>query len=119
MDREARSPDVVHLGAEYGSSQIDLLRQLRMHLEQLANDIDPPVLVLDFRKTDYFGAAFIGVVLHCYARIKRRDGQLALCRLQSHLIEEIEATNHHRLWPIYATRDQGSEALTAKNKLVG
>ena len=109
---------VVHFGAEYGSLQFDLLQQLRKHLEQLADDIDPPVLVLDFWNTDYFGAAFIGVLLHCYARIKRRGGQFALCRLQSHLIEEIEATNLHRLWPIYATRDRGITALAAKNELV-
>ena len=74
--------------------------------------------MLDLWNTDYSGAEFISVLLHCYAQIKRRDGQFALCRLQPHLIEEIEATNLHRLWPIYATRDQGIEALTAKNKLV-
>jgi anti-anti-sigma factor len=109
---------VVHFGAEYRSSHVGLLQQLRKHLEQLADDIDPPVLMLDLGNTDYSGAGFIGVLLHCYARIKRRDGQFAVCRLQSHLVEQIEVTNLHRLWPIYATRIQGIGALTANNKLL-
>ena len=110
---------VVHFGEEYRSSHFDLLQQLRKRLEQLADDIDPPVLMLDLLNTDYFGAGFISVLVDCYARIKRRDGQFALCRLRHHLVEEFEVTNLHRLWPIYATRNQGIEALKAENKMVG
>ena len=66
---------VVHFGAEYGSLRFDLLQQLRRYLEQLADDIDQPVLLLDLGNTQYVGAEFMRVLLHCYAQIKRRDSR--------------------------------------------
>jgi len=109
VERQA-AVTVIHFGVEYGSCSWAKLEQTEESVLRLAENADPPRLLIDLTNTDYFGSAFLNVLVGCYQRVKRRRGRFSLCGVQPDLMRELEVTRLTELWPVYATRQQALEA---------
>ncbi|MDA1055988.1 MAG: STAS domain-containing protein [Planctomycetota bacterium] len=103
---------VVHFGVQYGSLDVDVLRDVQRRLLGLAEETDVPFLLLDFGDADYFGGGFLSVLVRCHGLIKQRGGQIALCRVRPVLRDLLRIVRLDSLWLIYDSHQQGIQALS-------
>jgi anti-anti-sigma factor len=63
---------------------------------------DPSVtnIILDFRRTDYFGTSALRFFLKLWKRVRDRNGQMAFCNVSDHEQELLQFTKLNRLWGI-------------------
>ncbi|MBS0205426.1 MAG: STAS domain-containing protein [Planctomycetes bacterium] len=86
------------------------LEAIGNQLIAVAQDANPPLLVLDLTVTEFFGSSFIEILFRVWKRLNSRaDGnapaaKFAICGLQEHCREVMEVTHLDKLWPLYATR---------------
>lgn len=71
-----------------------------------ASNVDPPMLVVDLSRIEFFGSSFIEVLFRLWSRMNGRSGKFALCGLSPYCREVIEVTNLNTLWTIYDTVDE-------------
>jgi anti-anti-sigma factor len=69
-------------------------------------------VVIDFRKTDFYGSTALAFFVKLWKRVKSRGGQLAFCNVSVHEREILEITRLNTLWPI-------CDSLTAALERVG
>jgi anti-anti-sigma factor len=69
------------------------------------NDSSVKNVVLDFRRTDYFGTTALGFFLKLWKRIRDRNGRMALCNASEHEKEVLNLTKFDSLWPICTSRE--------------
>ena len=70
-------------------------------------------VVMDFRKTDYYGSTALGFFVKLLKRVRERNGRMAFCNVSEHEKEILQITKLNQLWPICSSR---IEALTAVRK---
>jgi anti-anti-sigma factor len=70
-------------------------------------------IVLDFRKTDYYGSTALGFFVKLWARLRKCDGQMAFCNVSENDMEILRLTKLDSLWPVCSSRE---EALAAVSK---
>jgi anti-sigma B factor antagonist len=70
-----------------------------------------PRMLIDLAQVDFFGSSFIEVLFRVWNRVQHNHGQFALCSLTPNCAEVIAVTNLDRLWPMFATREAGLQAL--------
>ncbi len=105
---EDHSVTVVHLAGEYGSVDVHYLAHVEGMLFRAASACKPPLLLLDFQQTDYFGAGFISVLLRTYDLLMHRSaGVFALCGLNPELQNEVEILRLDDVWRLYDSCDEG------------
>jgi stage II sporulation protein AA (anti-sigma F factor antagonist) len=63
-------------------------------------------VVLDFRRTDYYGSTALGFFLRIWKRISGHGGRLAFCNVSQHEREILTVTRLDGLWPICRNKDE-------------
>jgi anti-anti-sigma factor len=72
-------------------------------------------VVIDLARVDYFGSAFLQLLLRCWNLVtKVKGGQMVLCRVSQRARELLHLTSLDIIWPIYATRAEAMEALLSE-----
>jgi anti-anti-sigma factor len=105
------SVTVIDLGHDYkqiGESQLDAIRG---RLLELAQTVDPPLVVIDLTGITFFGSSFIELMFRLGNRLRLRQGRLALCGLDPYCAEVLNITRVDRLWPTFADRAAAVAAL--------
>jgi anti-sigma B factor antagonist len=103
---------VVTLGPEYESLEETELETLKLVLLEVAEQADPPVVVLDLSHLRYFGSSLIEGMFRAWNHLKARPGgRLSLCGLTSYCREVVEITHLDQLWSIFQTRDEAVRSL--------
>jgi anti-sigma B factor antagonist len=83
-------------------------------LIELADDADPPLVVLDLSNTQFFGSSFIEVLFRLWTRLQSRGGgRFAICGLTPHCLDVLKITHLDTLWRLTATREEAVRALGA------
>jgi anti-anti-sigma factor len=106
---------VIALDEDYDSLDDRAIQQLRTVLLEEALRAEPPLLVVDFSKTTFFGSSFIEVLFQAHKRIREREGKLVLAALSPNCAEVLKATRLDSLWDIYPTRDAALQAFSAND----
>jgi anti-anti-sigma factor len=71
-------------------------------------------VVLDFRRTDYYGSTALEFFVRLWKRVRERGGRMAFCNVSAHEQEVLRLTNLDRLWPLCPSREAALEAVTGK-----
>ncbi len=81
---------------------------------ELAQTVDPPLMLLDLEHTQYFGSAFLSFLVRLSNRLTvQRKGRLGLCHLSKFCRAVITSANLDTLFELYESR---AEALVAMNE---
>lgn len=102
---------VVQLGPEYDSLDEGNLDDLRDFLLQLADQTDPPWLVIDLSNTNFFGSIFIEVLFRMWNRLNARGGCFVLSGLREFCAEVLYTSRLDKLWDFYPNSKAAVEAL--------
>lgn len=102
---------VISLGSDYESLEESQLDQLRDLLLTVAQDAEPPWVVLDLSHTRFFGSSFIEVMFRLANRIEARKGRFAISGLTSYCAEILKITHLDQLWRTYPDRETAIVAL--------
>jgi anti-anti-sigma factor len=74
-----------------------------------------PLVVVDLARVDYFGSAFLQLLLRCWNLVtKVKGGQMVLCHVSQRARELLHLTSLDIIWPIYATRAEAMEAMLSE-----
>jgi len=102
---------ILALGKSYDSLDLARLDQVRRSLLDEADHADPPLLALDFTRTEFIGSSFIELLVRAWKRIKQRDGLIVLCRLNPFCEEVFRVARLDQIWEIFPTRQEAIETL--------
>jgi anti-anti-sigma factor len=78
---------------------------------ELLNGTGVTNVVLDFRKTDYYGSTALGFFLKLWKRVRDRKGRMAFCNVSDHEKEILQVTSLDRLWPVCPSRNEALAAV--------
>jgi anti-anti-sigma factor len=107
---------VITLGSAYENLDGTHLEELSKVILDVANTADPPRVVLDLSRTEFFGSSFIEVLFRAWNRLNAREkGRFAISGLTPYCREIIDTTHLDRLWKLYDTSDSAVAALGAGN----
>jgi anti-anti-sigma factor len=112
VDRDVR---VVKLGP--GCRMIDetvLDGGLSELLLEIADEADPPRVVLDLSQTTFFGSSFIELLFRMRNRLhSKARGGFAICGVTPYCQEVLKIAHLDSLWQLYATRESAVSALAS------
>jgi anti-anti-sigma factor len=108
-----RGVTVVTLAAKYDTLDEEGVRRLEALLRDRADAADRPLLLLDMRDTVSIGSTFVGALFATDKRLRRRQGQMALCQVGEFCQEVFRVVHTQTLFKTYATRDEALAALTS------
>jgi anti-anti-sigma factor len=97
---------VVTPTADLGESQYQDIESASRALLELVAAPEIKGVVLDFRRTDYYGSTALGFFLRLWKRLSGRAGRLAFCNVSQHEKEILTATRLDTLWPICGSREE-------------
>src|SRR6516164_9803492 len=108
-----RGVTVISLGPAYQIVDEHLLDGgLGEALIELAEEADPPLVVLDLSHTQFFGSSFIEVLFRLWTKLQARPGgKFAICGLTPHCLDVLKITHLDTLWRLAATRDEAVSAV--------
>src|SRR5262249_60091851 len=120
MSRPAVAPEVIVAGPESviaagpGFQIIDehvLDTGLVESLIDIADEADPPMIVLDLSHTRFFGSSFIEVLFRVWTRLQgRAGGTFVICGLTPHCLDVLKITHLDTLWRLFAPPGQALQA---------
>lgn len=84
----------------------------RMIIDPLRRETEP-ILLFDLSSVTYFGSVFLAVMLRCWKIVLSKSGTMGLAGVSSHARELLHVTSLDQSWPIYATRREAIDALSA------
>ncbi len=106
---------VVTMGEGLKSIDETVIDDVREFLLDLSATADPPRVLIDLSKTEFFGSSFIELLFRVWNRMKSRpDGDFAICCLSPYCKEVLEVTHLNQLWKVFETRDEAIQALAVK-----
>jgi len=71
-------------------------------------------VVVDFRRTDYFGSIALGAFLRLWERVRRGNRRMAFCNVSGHEREMLRMASFDALWPVCSSREEALAAVTAE-----
>ena len=104
---------VITLGPDCENVDEECLEGLREPLLDAANSAEPPTVILDLAKTQFFGSSFIEVLFRIWNRINTQEGKFGISGLSSYCREVLEVTHLDQLWGIF---DSVEEAIAEFSK---
>lgn len=108
-----KSVTIIRLGEDHASSFGSRLEDLSF-IQQLAQSVTPPRLVVDLRQVKYMGSAFIGLLVSAYkAIVARESGRFALCGLNTFCLAAVSVSRLSNLFEIFETVDEAVQAFSA------
>jgi anti-anti-sigma factor len=76
-------------------------------------------VVVDFRRTDYYGSTALGVFLRLWKRVRSRGRRMAFCNVSAHEEEILRLANLDRLWPVCPSREEALAAVRGPDEAGG
>lgn len=73
-------------------------------------------LLLDFTHTEYVGSAGLRAFLIIAKKLKKTNGNMALCQINPHVFEIFKVGGFHQIFRIYPTREEGMLFLLSPNE---
>jgi anti-sigma B factor antagonist len=70
-----------------------------------------PMAVIDLSEVEFFGSAFLALLLRCHTAVKSRGGELVLSGPSKTARDLLKLTALDTLWAIYETRAEAIEAV--------
>ena len=70
-----------------------------------------PMAVIDLSEVEFFGSAFLALLLRCHTAVKSRGGELVLSGPSKAARDLLKLTALDTLWAIYDTRAEAIEAV--------
>jgi anti-anti-sigma factor len=84
---------------------------------EIADEANPPVVVLDLSHTRFFGSSFIEVLFRLWTRLQARaGGTFAICGLTPHCSDVLKITHLDTLWRLFPDRDEAVRSLSPAGK---
>jgi len=110
-----RGVTVIALGPAYQVVDEHLLDGgLGEALLELADEADPPVVVLDLSHTQFFGSSFIEVLFRLWTKLQARPGgAFAICGLTPHCQDVLKITHLDTLWRLFPNRAEAVRSLAS------
>lgn len=105
---------IVEFGPGYKNIDERLLGDIQDFLLETVERIDPPNLLLDLSHTQFFGSAFIELMVRVWNRIKKRGGKFALCGMQEYCDETIRVSQLDTVWDLYPDVDSAIDGMNGK-----
>ena len=102
---------IVTLGENYDNLNDEVLDTDSDFLLETASNCDPPLLLLDMTNTKFFASEFLGRLFRVWQRLKKRDGQLAVCAASDLCAEVLTVTRVDTIWKIAETREAAIERM--------
>ena len=104
---------VVALSREYENLDEDNLSELTDTLLAVAQNAEPPLVVLDLSSTTFFGTSFLGTLIRVCNRLRAREGgRLAVCELTPHCAKVLRVTHLDGLWDVFGSQEEALSALS-------
>jgi anti-sigma B factor antagonist/stage II sporulation protein AA (anti-sigma F factor antagonist) len=97
---------------EYGSMNDLGLEQISSVLLSVADETNPPSLIVNLSKVEFLGARLIGVLVSAWKRLKRREGRMALCGLTPACAKLARVLCLDKLFEIYPTQRMALQATS-------
>ena len=72
-----------------------------------------PLVVVDLSRIDYFGSAFLALLIRCWKLVTVRGGLMALAGPSPRARELLRMTSLDVVWPLYADRREALAALAS------
>jgi anti-sigma B factor antagonist len=73
-----------------------------------------PKLVLDLRMLRFIDSSGLGAFLSCLRKSNARKGHLKLCEMSKSILGVFELVRMHRIFEIYATREEAVRSFETK-----
>ena len=103
---------VVTLGPEYESIFGAELGHFQEVID-LADSVDPPLLVMDLRHSNYFGSGFLGILVQMAKQVKKRPGgQFGVCHVTGLCRDIIIGTRMEHYFDLFETREAAIAAYS-------
>lgn len=103
---------VIQLGTEYENLNESSMEGLGESLMHLAENADPPLIVLDLSQTKFFGSAFIELMFRTWNQLNHREGgKFGLSGLSEYCREVVEVTHLDRLWSVHTTWEEAVKSM--------
>ena len=97
---------VVALGPEYENLDEERLYGLTDVLLDVAQNVEPPLVVVDLSHTTFFGTAFLGILFRMRNRLKSREGgRFAVSGLTPHCAKVVKVSHLDSVWNTFDARD--------------
>jgi anti-anti-sigma factor len=90
-----------------------LVEQAAGFMLEPLRDQELPLVVMDLARVDYFGSAFLSLLLRCWKLATVKGGLMVLCGVSDRGRELLRVTSLDQIWPIYGDRREAVEALLA------
>ena len=106
------SVTVVTLGPEYESIFGAELGHFQ-DVISLADSVEPPLMVMDLRHSNYFGSGFLGVLVQMAKQIKKRPGgQFGVCQVTGLCRDILIGTRMEHYFDLFDTREDAIAAYS-------
>jgi len=102
---------VIVLGEQYDNLDEPALEAAAAELLEFAQAADPPQVVVDMGRTNFFGSAFLGTLFRVWRRLTSRGGKMCICGATGPCADVLEVTQVDRLWNLFETREAAVESL--------
>jgi anti-anti-sigma factor len=103
---------VIALGPEYENLNAAELEDLKGLLLKTAVEAQPPLVLLDLSRLQYFGSSFIEALIRVWNHLNARPGgRMSLCGLTANCREVVGFTHLDRLWSVFETREEAVRSL--------
>ncbi len=105
---------IVKPGPDFSNLYESLLQHLSI-VTALAESITPPRLLLDLEHVRFVGSAFLGQLVTNHKILSgRKDGQFALCNVNSFCRAALSTTKLESVLQIFESRDDAVAALVTE-----
>ena len=68
-------------------------------------------LIMDFKKTDYYGSTALGFFVKLWKRVRQRNGVMVFCNVSEHELEILKIMRLDGLWSVCESREDTRKAL--------
>lgn len=119
MDEPSRIFEIEHEGdtliltpdSSLGALTFDQVERELGDILQVVQTDPARNVVIDFRKTEYFGSSAVEFFIRLWRIAKSHSGRIALCGLSTVEAEVLQATRLDSLWPVCSSRAEAIEAV--------
>lgn len=111
---QERNVTIVKVVQQCGSIDDVTTEKMAVLLSTCAELAEPPLMVIDFSDTNFFGAAFVGTLVRTLKRLKARGGRLGFCNLApmcSHVLRLVRLDAH---FEVFFTRQEAIDAFAGE-----
>jgi anti-anti-sigma regulatory factor len=88
-----------------------ILGTIRLEMLEIAQDADPPLMVVDLSPTHHLGATAVRILGDVWTTIRTRRGRIAFCELNAYNRQILQYMRLDQHWEIYKSRDEALRAV--------